>query len=88
MPEQKKSPKMFEPQEKDPERMLPAGHPNAALKLFYILILNAVVFGMVYAIVYIFFWKDSFVARTVAEIVTLLTLITSFLYWARNRNRG
>lgn len=83
-----KPPKMFEPQEKNPEKMLPAGHPQAALKLIYILLLNIVVFGATYLIVWLFFQQSSLVSRTAAEIVTILTLIISFLFWIKNRNRG
>jgi len=85
---QKNPPKMFKPQEKDPEKMLPAGQKNASLKLFYILILNAIVFGASYAIVYLFFQQSALISRTAAEIVTLLTLIISLVFWFKSRNRG
>lgn len=87
MPKENQTPKMFEPQEKNPEKMLPAGKTNAALKLLYILILNAVVFGAVFATTSIFFRQESFVSKIVAEIVTILSLIVSLIYYLAKREK-
>ena len=84
----KKEPqKMFEPQEKNPEKQLPAGNAHPAMKLVYLLIINAVVFGVIYSVAYLFFSQDSTNAKMAAEIVAILTLIASFIFWVKSKNK-
>lgn len=87
MPERNKSPKMFGPQQKDPEKLLPAGRINPNLKLVYIIVINAVVFGVIYAVAYIFFNQNNAESKIAAEVVTIITLVISLIYWIKNRNK-
>ncbi|PIS42313.1 MAG: hypothetical protein COT24_04120 [Candidatus Kerfeldbacteria bacterium CG08_land_8_20_14_0_20_40_16] len=86
MPKQKEQ-KMFEPQEKDPERLLSAGAANPVLKLIYILVINAVVFGVIYTVVYLLFEQNSANSKIAAETVTIITLIISLIFWVKNKNK-
>lgn len=73
--------KMLEPQEKNPERMLPIGKHHFILKIFYILILHTLVFGAIYGIVYLFFLQKNSTALQISSIVTVLSLIVTTIYW-------
>lgn len=78
---------MFEPQEKNPERLLPAGQMNPVVKWAYLLVINAVVFGATFAISYIFFDQGTAGAKIIAEIVTIITLLFSVFYWIKNKDK-
>jgi membrane protein YdbS with pleckstrin-like domain len=84
---QKKSPLMFNEQESNPERMLPAGHMSLVMRFAYLVIINFVVFGAIYFISRMFFSQSSNVSIMFAELVTLITLSVSFVFIIAKRNK-
>ncbi|MFA6271627.1 MAG: hypothetical protein WC693_00770 [Patescibacteria group bacterium] len=81
------STKMFNKQEENPERMLPAGHMSLVMKFAYLVVLNIIVFGAIYYISRIFFVQTSPVSIMFAELITLVTLFISFIFLIVKRNK-
>ena len=77
----KKPNKMLEPQENNPEKMLPKGVHHLMMKILFILVLNVVVFGAIYGLVYLFFLQKNSTALQISSIVTILSLIVTTIYW-------
>mgnify|MGYP006426776195 CR=1 FL=1 len=78
---------MLKKQESDPEKMLPPGHISLGMRFVYLLVINAVVFGAIYAIVKILFVQGDDASLMFAEIITAISLLGSVIFMITKKNK-